>query len=101
MNPVRQQFICTVLQRAEEVDYWSLYRTLSEPMDELQGGAPVEAVTSQNFPEAASAVFMAVGDELTLKSVRRTRDPYTAHDLTALSAGVTKERNVWVSQFHN
>jgi integrase len=61
LDPVRQQFIHTVLQRADEVDSWTLYRAVSEPMDELQGRTPVEAVTSQNLHEAASAVFIALG----------------------------------------
>ena len=37
LDPVRQQFVCTVFQRAEEIDSWTPYRTLSEPMDELPG----------------------------------------------------------------
>jgi hypothetical protein len=61
LDPVRQQFVHIVLQRAEQVDSWTLYRTLSEPRDELQGRAPVEAVTNQNLHEAAGAVFSALG----------------------------------------
>jgi integrase len=61
LDPVRQQLIHTVLERAEGIDGWTLYRTLSEPMDRLQGRAPVEAVTRQNLQEAARAVFSALG----------------------------------------
>jgi integrase len=61
LDPVRQQLIHTILERAEGVDRWTLYRTLSEPIDRLQGRAPVEAVTLQNLQEAAGAVFSALG----------------------------------------
>ena len=61
LDPVRQQFTHTILKRAETVDSWILYRTLSEPMDALQGRAPLQAITSQNLNEAASAVFIALG----------------------------------------
>jgi hypothetical protein len=61
LDPVRQQLIHTVLERADGVDRWTLYRTLTEPMDRLQGRAPVEAVTLHNLQEAAGAVFSALG----------------------------------------
>jgi integrase len=61
LDPVRQQLIHTVLERAKGVDRWTLYRTLSEPMDRWQGRVPVEAVTLQNLQEAAGAVFSALG----------------------------------------
>jgi hypothetical protein len=61
LAPVRQQLIHTILQRAEGVDAWTLYCALSEPLDGLEGRLPVEAVTVRNLPEAASAVFSALG----------------------------------------
>jgi hypothetical protein len=61
LDPVRQQFTQTVLQRAERVDGWTLYRVLSEPLDGLDGRSPMEAVTVQNLHEAAGAVFGALG----------------------------------------
>lgn len=61
LDPVRQQFTCTVLQRAEEIDSWTLYRALSEPLERLEGRAPVEAVTHHGIQEAAGAVFRALG----------------------------------------
>jgi integrase len=61
LDPVRQQLIHAVLERAEGVDRWTLYRALSEPMKRLQGRAPMEAVTLQNLQEAAGAVFSALG----------------------------------------
>jgi hypothetical protein len=58
---VRQQLIQTVQQRAEGVDARTLYRGLSEPLEELEGYSPVEAVTTDNLLETASAVLSALG----------------------------------------
>jgi Phage integrase family len=61
LDPVRLQLIHTVLQHAEGVDAWTLYRVLSEPLDGLEGRSPVEAVTTQNLHEAAGAALSALG----------------------------------------
>jgi hypothetical protein len=61
LDPVRQQFICTVLKRAAEVDAWTLYRVLSEPLERLEGRAPVDAVIDHSIQKAADAVFRALG----------------------------------------
>jgi site-specific recombinase XerD len=61
LNPVCQEFIQNVLQRAEGVDSWTLYRALSEPQEVLEGCSPVEAVNMQNRHEAARFVFSALG----------------------------------------
>ena len=61
LDPLRQQFVYTILQRAGGVDAWTLYRVLSEPLDGLETHSPVEAVTMQNLNEVARAVFGALG----------------------------------------
>jgi hypothetical protein len=61
LDPVRQEFIQSVLQRAEGVDGWTLYHALSEPHEVLEGRSPVEAVTACNLGEVANAVFSALG----------------------------------------
>ncbi len=61
LDPVRQEFIQSVLQRAEGVDGWTVYRALSEPHEVLEGRSPVEAVNMQNRHEAARVVFSAPG----------------------------------------
>ncbi len=61
LDPVRQEFIQSVLQRAEGVDGWTVYRALSEPHEVLEGRSPVEAVNMQNRHEAARVVFSALG----------------------------------------
>jgi hypothetical protein len=61
LDPVRQAFIQSVLQRAEGVDGWTVYRALSEPHEVLEGRSPVEAVTACNLSEVANAVFGALG----------------------------------------
>jgi hypothetical protein len=61
LDPVRREFTQAVLQRAEGVDDWTIYRDLSEPHAALEERSPVQAVNLQNRHEAASAVFSALG----------------------------------------
>ncbi len=61
LDPVRQKFIQSVLQRAEGVDGWTVYRAVSEPCEVLDGRSPVEVVTACNLSEVAIAVFGALG----------------------------------------
>jgi len=60
LDPVRLQLIHTVLQRTE-VDAWTLYRALSEPLAGPEGRSPVDVVTAKNINEAAGAVLIALG----------------------------------------
>ena len=61
LDPVRQEFIQSVLRRANGVDGWAIYRALSEPYEVLEGRSPVEAITAYNLREVASAVLGALG----------------------------------------
>jgi hypothetical protein len=60
LDPVRQEFIQSVLQRAKGVDGWTVYRALSESQEVLEGRSPVEAITACNLREVASAVLGAL-----------------------------------------
>lgn len=61
LDPVKQRLTQTVLQGAAEVDNWTLYRALSEPLEGLGGRSPVEAVTADSVDEVARAVFNVLG----------------------------------------
>jgi len=45
----------------QEIDGWTLYRALSEPLEGLGGRSPVEAVTAGSIGEVTKAVFNVLG----------------------------------------
>lgn len=57
LDPVKQRLTQAVLQGAVEVDNWTLYRALSEPLESLDARSPVEAVTADSVSEVARAVL--------------------------------------------
>lgn len=61
LDPVKQRLTQSVLQSASEVDAWTLYRALSEPLEGLAGRSPVEAVTADSVEDVAKAVFNVLG----------------------------------------
>lgn len=61
LDPVKQQLTQTVLQRAVDVDNWTLYRALSEPLEGLAGRSPVEAVTAETVEEIVRVVLNVLG----------------------------------------
>lgn len=61
LDPVKQQLTQIVLQTALEVDAWTLYRALSEPLEGLAGRSPVEVVTADSVDAVAKAVFNVLG----------------------------------------
>lgn len=61
LDPVKQRLTQTVLREAKGIDRWTLYRTLSEPLEGLGGRSPVAAVTSASIDDAAKAVLNALG----------------------------------------
>ncbi|URW83111.1 integrase [Alcaligenes sp. DN25] len=61
LDPVKQQLTQTVLQEVEGVDNWTIYRSLSEPLEGLGGRSPVDAVTPASIDDVASAVFNVLG----------------------------------------
>lgn len=50
-----------LLAAAPEVDAWTVYRTLSEPLDALGGRVPVEVVRPGNVAAVVDAVLGALG----------------------------------------
>lgn len=61
LDPVKQRLTQAVLQAAAEVDSWTLFRALSEPLEGLGGRSPVEAVTSESLEQVTRAVFNVLG----------------------------------------
>lgn len=61
LDSVTQQFTQGVLQRATEVDNWTLYRALSEPLEGLGGRSPIDVVTAASVDEVTKAVFNVLG----------------------------------------
>jgi len=50
-----------VLQEVEGIDPWTIYRALSEPLEDLGGRSPVDAVTHGTIDDVAEAVFNVLG----------------------------------------
>lgn len=61
LDPVKQGLTQAVLKGAADVDTWTLYRALSEPLEGLAGRSPVDAVTADSVDEVAKAVFNVLG----------------------------------------
>ncbi|MBA2353818.1 MAG: integrase [Acidobacteria bacterium] len=57
LDPVKQQLTQAVLEGAADVDNWTLYRALSEPIEGLGGRSPVDAVTAASVGEVTKAVL--------------------------------------------
>lgn len=60
LDPLRNELVYTLLQQADGLDMWELYRALSRPRDELGGRSAIEAVTRDNFPGMAMHVQSAL-----------------------------------------
>lgn len=61
LDPVKQQLTQTVLQQTADIDNWTLYRALSEPIEGLGGQAPVTVATPASINSVAKAVFNVLG----------------------------------------
>ncbi|MDN7179381.1 integrase [Caballeronia sp. SEWSISQ10-4 2] len=61
LDPVRLQLTQAVLSGAPDIDAWTLFHTLSEPLEVLRDQAPVEVVTRTSVDEVTSAVLNALG----------------------------------------
>lgn len=61
LDPLKLRLTQIVLQAASEVDAWTLYRALSEPLEGLAGRSPVDAVTADSVDAVAEAVFNVLG----------------------------------------
>lgn len=61
LDPVKQRLTQIVLQAAPEVDTWTLYRALSEPLEGLAGRSPAEVVTADSVDAVARVIFNVLG----------------------------------------
>lgn len=61
LDPVKQRLTQTVLEGTEGIDNWTLYRTLSEPLEGLDGRSPIDAVAVQSVDAVVKAVFNVLG----------------------------------------
>lgn len=61
LDPLCLRLTQKVLEAADGVDTWTLYRTLSDPLDGLRGRSPVEAVSPANLPQVVKAVLGVFG----------------------------------------
>ncbi len=61
LDPVKQRLTETVLKGAADVDNWTLYRALNEPLEGLAGLSPVDAVKAASVDDIARAVFNVLG----------------------------------------
>jgi integrase len=61
LAPACQQFIHQVMQRAKDIDSWSLYRALAQPSEMLEGKAPVDALLEGKTRDAATLVYAELG----------------------------------------
>ncbi|PWC16714.1 integrase [Brenneria corticis] len=61
LDLVKQKLTQVVLQQAADVDAWTLYHALSEPLEGLAGLSPVEAVTADSVDQVARAVLNVLG----------------------------------------
>lgn len=61
LDPVKQQLTQIVLQEADGIDHWTIYRALSEPLEGLGGRSPVDVVTHGTIDDVAEAVFNVLG----------------------------------------
>lgn len=61
LDPVRLRLTQQVLKLAADLDSWTLFHALSEPVDALNGRSPIEAVTPGNVDATVATVCSALG----------------------------------------
>jgi hypothetical protein len=61
LDPVKLQLTQAVLRKAVDIDHWTLYHALSEPLQGLGRRSPIDAVTGNSVEEVAKAVFNVLG----------------------------------------
>lgn len=66
LDPLKDKLIQAVLKRYPDEDSWKIYYALAQPHDDFAGGAPIEAVTAENFHEAVVTVCLALKESLEL-----------------------------------
>lgn len=57
LEPIKQQLTQAVLQKAGNVDNWTLYHALCEPIEGLDGNSPIDAVTEDSIEDVVKIVL--------------------------------------------
>jgi hypothetical protein len=70
LDPLKHELIQAVLKHAGDTDAWLIYRALSRPHDVLDGQAPIDAVTQDNFREVVVTVCFALRENGAKTSLR-------------------------------
>jgi hypothetical protein len=71
LDPTRLKLTQEVLARAHDVDAWTLFHTLSEPLDGLQGRSPLKTVRPGNLAGVVKAVLNALSIHVPSTAVER------------------------------
>ncbi len=61
LDPLRLRLTQEVLKGAADIDAWTVFHALSEPLDSLGDRSPVEAVSPGNLDAVVKAVYNALG----------------------------------------
>lgn len=61
LDPIRLRLTQAVLAQADDVDEWTLFHALSEPLDKLHGQSSVKAVRRGNLADVVKSVLGALG----------------------------------------
>lgn len=61
LDPLRLRLTQEVLKMAADIDAWTVFQALSEPLDSLGDRSPVEAVSPGNLDAVVKAVYNALG----------------------------------------
>lgn len=61
LDETKRALIQAVLERASDLDDWTLYRALSTPNDALSSKVPIDAVTPGNLPRVLKAILAQLG----------------------------------------
>lgn len=61
LDPLRLRLTQEVLKGAADIDAWTVFQALSEPLDSLGDRSPVEAVSPGNLEAVVKAVYNALG----------------------------------------
>ena len=61
LDPVRKNLTQTLLERAPDVDKWTLYYALSEPNQDFSGKSPIKSVTVGNMERILGTLLSQLG----------------------------------------
>lgn len=56
LDPIKNQFTCSLLKKVGDVDSWQLYRVLTQACERLSGQTPIGVVREDNVDEVIAIV---------------------------------------------